>query len=162
MISTGPSNLDNAHVEFEIQLEERLKTVLNSHPEELPDDDSMPKKRRKKNLSNDEGGEQEKLPTKKKPRKRDPGLVSFLTTYHKTMWIAKYNCTFVYEEDDDEDEIGEEVMHIFKLKPVKSITILNLALSLFRSLMGTLPTSLNLLILSISLFMESFKTTLRK
>ena len=66
------------------------------------------------------------------------------------MWIAKYNCTFVYLDEDDEDEIGEEVMHIFKLKPVKSITILNLALSLSRSLMGTLPTSLNLLILSIS------------
>ena len=118
MISTGPSNVDNAHVEFEIQLEERLKTVLNSHPEELPDDDSMPKKRRKKNSSNGEGGEQEKLPSKKKPRKRDPGLVSFLTTYHKTMWIAKYNCTFVYLDEDDEDEIGEEVMHIFKLQPV--------------------------------------------
>jgi hypothetical protein len=33
------------------------------------------------------------------------------------MWIAKYNCTFVYLDEDDEDEIGEEVMHIFKLKP---------------------------------------------
>ncbi len=77
MISTGPSNLDNAHVEFEIQLEERLKTVPNSHHEELHDDESMPKKRRKKNSSNEEGGEQEKLPTKKKPRKRDLGLVFF-------------------------------------------------------------------------------------
>ena len=89
MLSTGPSNLDNAHVEFEIQLEERLKTVLNSNPDELQDDESKPKKRRKKNLSIEEAGEQEKLPSKKKPRKRDPGLVSFLTTYHKTMWIAK-------------------------------------------------------------------------
>ena len=150
MLSTGPKNLKNAHVEFEIQLEERLKTVLNSHLEELHDDESMPKKRRKQNSSNEEGGEQEKLPSKKKSRKRDHGLVSFLTTYHKTMWIAKYNCTFVYEEDDDEDEIGKEVMHIFKLKPVKSITILNLAVSLSRSLVGTQPTSLNLLILSIS------------
>jgi hypothetical protein len=95
-----------------------LKTVLNSNPDELQDDESKPKKRRKKNLSIEEAGEQEKLPSKKKPRKRDPGLVSFLTTYHKTMWIAKYNCTFVYLDEDDEDEIGEEVMHIFKLKPV--------------------------------------------
>ena len=43
-------------------------------------------------------------------KKRDPGLISFLTTYHKTMWTAKYNCTFVYDYDDDDIEIGEEVI----------------------------------------------------
>ena len=95
-----------------------MKTVLNSNPDELQVDESKPKKRRKKNLSIEEAGEQEKLPSKKKPRKRDPGLVSFLTTYHKTMWIAKYNCTFVSLDEDDECEIGEEVIHIFRLKPV--------------------------------------------
>jgi hypothetical protein len=29
------------------------------------------------------------------------------------MWIAKYNCTFVYEDDDDDAEIGEEVTYVF-------------------------------------------------
>ncbi len=57
MLSTRPSNLDNAHVEFEIQLEERLKTVLNSNLEECQDDESKPKKRRKKNPSNEGAGE---------------------------------------------------------------------------------------------------------
>ena len=57
MISTWPSNLDNAQVEFEIQLEERLKTVMNSNPKELQDDESKPKKRQKRNLSN-EGDEE--------------------------------------------------------------------------------------------------------
>jgi len=35
------------------------------------------------------------------------------------MWIAKYNCTFVYEDDDDDDdaEIGEEVTYVFKYLP---------------------------------------------
>ncbi len=70
MLLTGPGNLDNAHVEFEIQLEERLKTVLNSNPEDFQDDESKPKKRRKKNSSNEGAGEQEKLPSKKKPGKR--------------------------------------------------------------------------------------------
>ena len=79
MLSKRPSNIDNAHVEFEIQLEERLKTVLNSNPEELQDDESKPKKRRKKNSSNEGAGEQEKLPSRTKPRKRDQGLVSFFT-----------------------------------------------------------------------------------
>ena len=113
MLSIGPINLDNAQVEFEIQLEERLKTVLNSNPEELLDDESKPKKRRKKNSMNEGGEEQEKLPSKKKPKKRDPGLLSFLNTYHKTMWRAKYNCTFVYGDDDDEAEICEEVTYVF-------------------------------------------------
>jgi len=45
MLSIGPINLDNAQVEFEIQLEERLKTVLNSNLEELQVDESKPKKR---------------------------------------------------------------------------------------------------------------------
>ncbi len=57
MLSIGPINLDNAQVEVEIQLEERVKTVLNSNPEKLHDDEGKPKKRRKKNLSN-EGGEE--------------------------------------------------------------------------------------------------------
>ena len=114
MLSIGPTNLDNAQVEFEIQLEERLKTVMNSHPEELHDDESKPKKRRKKNSSNEGGEEQEKLPSRKKQKKRDPGLISFLNTYHKTMWTAKYNCTFVYADDDDEAEICEEVPYVFK------------------------------------------------
>ena len=48
MLSTRPCNLDNAQVEFEIQLERRMKTVLNSNHEELQDDESKPKKRRKK------------------------------------------------------------------------------------------------------------------
>jgi hypothetical protein len=114
MLSTGPVNLDNAQVEFEIQLEERLKTVLNSNRKELHDDESRPKKRRKKNSSNEGDEEQEKLPSSKKPKKRDLGPVSFLTTYHKTMWTAKYNCTFVYDDDDDDAEIGEEVIYVFK------------------------------------------------
>jgi hypothetical protein len=118
MLSTGHRNIHNAQVEFEIQLEERLKTVLNSNPEELQDDESKPKKRRKKNSSNEGADEQEKLSSRKKPKKRDPDFVSFLTTYHKTMWTAKYNCTFVYEDDDDEAEIGEEVMNIFKYRLV--------------------------------------------
>ena len=113
MLSIGPINLDNAQVEFEIQLEERLKTVLNSNPEELNDDEGKPKKRRKKNSPNEKGEEQEKLPSRKKSKKRDPGLLSFLNTYHKTMWAAKYNSTFVYEDDDDDAEIGEEVTSDF-------------------------------------------------
>ncbi len=118
MLSIGPINLVNAQVEFEIQLEERLKTVLNSNPQELHDDEGKPKKRRKKNSQNEGGEEHEKLPSRKKPKKRDPGLLSFLNTYHKTMWRAKYNCTFVYEDDDDDAEIGEEVTYVFKYLPV--------------------------------------------
>ena len=115
MLSIRPIILDNAQVEFEIQLEERLKTILNSSPEELHDDESKPKKRRKNNSSNEGDEEQEKLPSRKKPKKRVPGFLSFLTTYHKTMWTAKYNYTFVYEDDDDDDaEIGEEVIYFFK------------------------------------------------
>jgi len=114
MLSTGHRNIHNAQVEFEIQLEERLKTVLNSNPEELQDDESKPKKRRKKNLSNEGDEEQEKLPSKKKPKKRNPGLLSFLNTDHKTMWTAKYKCTFVSEDDDDDVDIGEEVVYVFK------------------------------------------------
>jgi hypothetical protein len=34
------------------------------------------------------------------------------------MWTTKYNCTFVYEDDDDDVEIGEEVIYVFKYKPV--------------------------------------------
>jgi len=82
MLSIGPSNLDNAQVEFEIHFEERLKTVLNSNPEELQADESKPKKRQKKNLSNEGNEEREKIPSRKK-KKRDPGLVPFLTTYYK-------------------------------------------------------------------------------
>ncbi len=114
MLSIGPVNLDNAQVEFEIQLEERLKTVLSSNPEELHDDEGKRKKRRKKNSANEGGEEQEKLPSRKKPKKRDPCYLSFLNTYHKTMWTAKYKCTFVYEDDDDDAEIGEEVTYVFK------------------------------------------------
>ena len=113
MLSTGPTKMDKAQVEFEIQLEQRLKTVLNTNPEELNDDESKPKKRRKKNSSNEGGEEQEKLPSRNKPKKRDPGLISFLNNYHKTMWIAKYNCTFVYEDADDDAEIGEEVIYVY-------------------------------------------------
>ena len=57
MWSTRPSNLDNAQVEFEIQLKERLKTVLNSNLEELQADGSKPRKRLNKILSN-EGDEE--------------------------------------------------------------------------------------------------------
>ena len=112
MLSIGPINSDNAQVEFEIQLEERLKTVLNSNPEEL--NEGKPKKRRKKNFSKEGGEEHEKLLSRKKAKKRDPGLLSFLNNYHKTMWTAKYNCIFVYEDDDDDAEIGEEVTYVFK------------------------------------------------
>jgi hypothetical protein len=62
--------------------------------------------------------EQEKLPSRKKLKKRDPGLVSFLTTYHKKMWTAKYNYTFVYVDDDEDVEIGEEVIYVYSYKPV--------------------------------------------
>ena len=86
---------------------------MNSNPEELHDE-GKPKKRRKKNSLNEGDEEQEKLPSRKKPQKRDPSLLSFLNTYHKTMWIAKYNCTFMYEDDDDDAEIGEEVIYVFK------------------------------------------------
>ena len=44
----GPNNLANAQVEFEIQLEERLKTALNSNPKELQGDEGKPKKRQKR------------------------------------------------------------------------------------------------------------------
>ena len=54
------------------------------------------------------------IPQEKKPKKHDSGLLSFLTTYHKTTWTTKYNCTFVYEDDDDDAEIGEEVIYVFK------------------------------------------------
>ena len=118
MFSTGPSKSENAQVQFEIQLEERLKTVTSSNPLELQNDESKPKKRRKKDSSNEVDEESEKLPSRKKPKKIDPGLVSFLTTYHKTIWIAKHNCTFVYEDDDDGVEIGEEVIHVFMYKPI--------------------------------------------
>jgi hypothetical protein len=50
---------------------------------------------------------QRRFPQERNPKKRDPGLVSFLTTYHKTMWTAKYKCTFVYEDDDDDTEIAK-------------------------------------------------------
>jgi len=117
MLATRPNNLDNAQVEFEIQLEERLKTVLNSNPEELQEDESKPKKRRKKNLSNEEDEEPEKLPSRK-TQKGDPGIVSFFITYHKRMWTTKYKCTFVYEDDDDDIEIGEEVILVYNYKQV--------------------------------------------
>ena len=55
-------------------------------------------------------------------KKRHPGLVSFLTNYHKTMWTAKNNCTFVYENDDDNIEIGEHVNHNFNNKSVIDFT----------------------------------------
>ena len=77
MLSIGPINSDNAQVEFEIQLEERLKTVLNYNPEELNDDEGKPKKRRKKNSSNEGAGEREKILSRKKPKKRDLVLVLF-------------------------------------------------------------------------------------
>jgi hypothetical protein len=57
-----------------------------------------PAKRMKNNSGNEE---KEKPISKKKEYKRDPSLISFLTTYHKTMWTAKYNCKFAYENDDD-------------------------------------------------------------
>jgi hypothetical protein len=37
------------------------------------------------------------------------------------MWTTKYNCTFVYEDDDDDVEIGEEVIYVFRYKPVVKI-----------------------------------------
>ena len=49
---------------------------------------------------------------------RDLGLVSFLTTFHKTMWMAKYNFAFVYEDDDECIEIGEQVIYDYYCKPV--------------------------------------------
>jgi len=55
-----------------------LKTVLNSNPEELQVDESKLEKRRKNNLSKEGDEEQERLPSRKKTRKRDPGLVFFL------------------------------------------------------------------------------------
>jgi hypothetical protein len=55
-------------------------------------------------------------------KKRDPGLVSFLTTYHKTMWTANFNCTFVYEDDNNDIEIGEQVNYNFNNKPVVDFT----------------------------------------
>ena len=76
MLSTGPINLDNAQVEFEIQLDKSLKTVLNSNPKEVYDDEIKPKKRRKKNLSNEGDEEQEKLPSRKK--QKNAILVFFL------------------------------------------------------------------------------------
>jgi hypothetical protein len=118
MLSTRPSNLENAQVEFEIHLEERLKTFLNSNPEELQCDEEKPKKRQKKKLSNVGDDEPKKIPSRKKPKKRDPGLISFLTTYHKSMWTTKYNCAFIYEDDDDDIEIGEEVTYNFNCKPL--------------------------------------------
>ena len=45
-------------------------------------------------------------------------VLFFLTTYHKTMWTTKYNYTLVYEDDNDDVEIGEEVKYVFKYKPV--------------------------------------------
>ncbi len=55
-----------------------------------------PAKRMKKNAVDEET---EKLALKKKAKKR--GLISFLTTYHKTLWTAKFNCKFAYENDLD-------------------------------------------------------------
>jgi hypothetical protein len=69
-------------------------------------------------LSNEGDEELEKIPSRKKPKKRDLGLVSFLATYHKTMWTTKYNCTFVYEDDDDDIEIDEQVNYNFNYKQV--------------------------------------------
>jgi hypothetical protein len=65
MLSTRPSNLDTAQVEFEIQLEERLPIILNSSPEELQADGSKPKKPLTKNLLNEGDEEPEKLPSRK-------------------------------------------------------------------------------------------------
>jgi len=76
MLSIGPINLDNAQVESEIQLEERLKTVMNSNPEELYDDEGKPKKRRKKNSPNEGDEEQEKLPSQR--NQKNAILVFFL------------------------------------------------------------------------------------
>ena len=36
-------------------------------------------------------------------------VLFFLTTYHKTMWTAKYNGKFFYEDDDDDIEICEQL-----------------------------------------------------
>jgi len=91
-----------------------MKTFLNSSFEELKANESRPKKGQKKNSTNEGDEEPEKPPSKKKPKKRNPGLISFFTTYHKTMWIAKYNCTFVYEDDDDDIDICEHVHSICK------------------------------------------------
>ena len=77
MLSIGPSNLDNAQVEFEIHFEERLKTVLNSNPEELQADESKPKKRQKKNLSNEGNEEREKIPSRKKKKTRSRSCFFF-------------------------------------------------------------------------------------
>ena len=49
------------------------------------------------------------------PKERNKkNAILVLTTYHKTMWTTKYSCTFVYEDDDDDAEIGEEVIYVFK------------------------------------------------
>jgi hypothetical protein len=34
------------------------------------------------------------------------------------MWTAKYNCIFLYEDDDDDAEIGEEAIYVFKYLPI--------------------------------------------
>ena len=67
----------------------------------------------KKSVPTDEPEEHAKPTSKKKQKKREPGLVSFLNTYHKALWIAKYNCTFVYENEDEEVEICEEVSYTY-------------------------------------------------
>jgi len=77
VLSTGPSNLDNAQNEFEIQLEKILKTVMNSIPEEFQDDESKHKKRRKQNLPNEGDEELEKIPFGKKQKNAIPVLFLF-------------------------------------------------------------------------------------
>ncbi len=77
------------------------------HEEKEPEAEEMiPTKRMKKNARNEET---KKRVSKKKAKKRDPALISFLTTYHETTWTAKYSCNFANENDDDENEICEKV-----------------------------------------------------
>ncbi len=69
-------------------------------------------------MSNVGDDEPEKIPSRKKQKNYDPGLISFLTTYHKTMWTTKYDCAFIYEDDDADIKIGEEVTYNNNCKPL--------------------------------------------
>ena len=93
-----------------------MKKVLvpNLIEKEVEGNDAKPSKRQKKTVKKtmeEETVEEGKVISKKKPKKRDAGLVSFLNTYHKTWWTAKYNCSFAVENDEDEMEVCEKVSY---------------------------------------------------
>ena len=116
IILTGPSDVQNVQAEFEMQLEERMKTVLapNLIEKDVEGNDAQPLKRQKRTVKKtmeEETVEEGKVISKKKAKKRDAGLISFLNTYHKTWWTAKYNCSFAVENDEDEMEVCEEVSY---------------------------------------------------